>query len=139
MQTYDATSERFECLDSSIKEMEKINRQLAKLQLRKEELTQLVISAIGHDHDGQKCYDHGVWKIEVKTPYIYSLNKKLYESGEIEIPKKFNPIKKSFAYSIDKRLCDKYIQEAPEDIRDILVELIEKRPGKAGVTIKERV
>jgi hypothetical protein len=139
MQTYDDTNERFECLDSSIKEMEKINKQLARLQLRKEELTQLVISAIGHEHDGQKSYEHGVWKIEVKTPFVYSLNKKLYESGEIELPKKFNPIKKSVAYSIDKRLCDKYIEEAPEEVRDILVELIEKRPGKAGVTIKERV
>jgi hypothetical protein len=29
--------------------------------------------------------------------------------------------------------------DAPEDVRDSLIELIDKKPGKASVTIKERV
>jgi len=139
MQTYDDTCERFGCLSVSVEEMQSINKQLSKLLVRKEELTDIIIGAIGHDHEGQKSYDHGEWKIEVKTPFVYSLNKKLYESFENDIPKKFNPVKKSISYSIDKKLCDEFIQESPDEIREILVELIEKRPGKASVTIKERV
>lgn len=123
----------------SIKELQKINRNLAKLTLRKEELTKTIISALSHDHDGQKLYEYNVWKIEVKTPCVYSLNKKLYETGEIKLPSSFNPIKKSISYTIDKKLCDKYLQEAPTEIRNSLIELIEKRPGKAAVTIRERV
>lgn len=133
------TNEQERFFVESIKELEKVNKKLSKLLCRKEELTDQIIGVLDHKHEGQKTYEYGTWKIEVKTPFVYSLNKKLYESGEIELPKKFNPIKKSISYSIDKKLCDKYIQEAPNDIRDVLIELIEKKPGKVGVTIKERV
>jgi len=67
------------------------------------------------------------------------LNKRLYEVGELNIPDEYNPIKRSFAYSIDKRLCDEYLVTAPEDVRDTLISLIEKKPGKAGIVIKERI
>lgn len=139
MRHYDESGERFKCLDEGIKELKSIDKKLAKLLLKKEELTQVVIGALGHQHEGQKTYEHGTWKIEVKTPFIYSLNKGLYESGEINLPENFNPIKQSVSYSIDKRLCDQYLQAAPEPVRDVLVQLIEKKPGKAGVVIKERV
>lgn len=126
-------------LSDAIKELEKVNKQLAKLTVRKEELVDTVIGCLEHDHEGQKSYDYGVWKIEVKTPSVYSLNKKLYESGSINLPSEFNPIRASVSYAIDKRLCDSYLQNAPKNVRDSLIELIEKKPGKPGVTIKARV
>lgn len=139
MQNYSDTNEQERCLDESVKELEKVNKQLAKLNLRKEELTGMIIGALEHDHEGQKSYEYGVWKIEVKTPFVYSLNKKRYESGEIKLPDNFNPIKESVSYTVDKRLCDKYMMDAPKKVRDALAELIDKKPGKAGITIKERV
>lgn len=125
-------------LADSIKELEKVNKQLAKLSLRKEELTDSIVKAMGHQHEGQRSYDYQVWKVEIKTPFTYSLNKKLYESGSIKLPDNFNPIKESVSYSVDKLLCDKYLAEAPKKVRDVLVELIDKKPGKASVSIKER-
>lgn len=139
MQEYDTTNEQENCLADSVKELEKVNKQLAKLVLRKEELTDMIIGALEHDHEGQKSYEYGVWKIEVKTPFVYSLNKKKYESGDIKLPDNFNPIKESVSYSVDKRLCDQYMMDAPKKVRDALAELIDKKPGKAGITIKERV
>ena len=139
MQEFDNTNEQERCFSDSITELQKVNKQIAKLNLRKEELTGLIIGALDHDHEGQKSYEYGVWKIEVKTPFTYSLNKKLYESGDIKLPDNFNPVKESVSYSIDKRLCDQYMQEAPKKVRDALAELIDKKPGKAGITIKERV
>ena len=133
------TLERQQCLEESIKELTSVNRNLAKLNLKKEELTDAIIGSIGHEHEGQKTYEYNVWKIEVKTPFVYSLDKKVYESVKINLPKEFNPIKKSTSYTIDKGLCDRYIDEAPEDIKELLVQLIEKKPGKASVVIKERV
>jgi hypothetical protein len=123
----------------SVKELEKVNKQLAKLLFRKEELTAGIINALDHTHEGQKSYEYGIWKIEVKTPFVYSLNKKIYESGDIKLPNEFNPIKESKSYTVDKRLCDKYMSEAPKKVRDALAELIDKKPGKAGITIKERI
>ena len=121
----------------SVAQLKKVNSDIAKLLVCKEKLTQHIINSLEHDHEGQKTYEYGQWKIEVKTPYVYSLNKKLYESGDIKLPDDFNPIKQSISYSVDKRLVDKYIQEAPVCIRDALIELIEKKPGKAAITIKE--
>ena len=126
-------------LAGNIKELEKVNKQLAKLTLRKEELTDLIISGMGHDHEGQRTYEYETWRLEIRTPITYSLNKKLYESGSIKLPANFNPIKESISYSIDKILCDKYMLDAPKKVKDALAELIDKKPGKPGVTIKERI
>lgn len=139
MQDYDHTNEQEHCFSESIIELKKLNQKLAKLLIRKEELTKQIIGALEHEHEGQKQYEYGEWKIEVKTPFIYSLNKKLYESGDVTLPVDFNPVKQSVSYSIDKRLCDQYMQDAPKKVRDALAELIDKKPGKAGITIKERV
>lgn len=139
MQNYDDTNEREYCLADSLKELDKVNKKISQLTLRKEELTASIIGALGHEHEGQKQYDYNGWKVEVKTPFIYSLNKKMYESGEYNLPDEFNPIKESISYTVDKRLLEKYLDDAPVEVRDALVDLIEKKPGKAGVVIKERV
>lgn len=131
--------EREQFLEESIKELDSVNKKLSKLILRKEELTEELIGVLGHEKEGQCTYEHNIWKIEVKTPYVYSLDKKLYESLAFKIPKQFNPIKESKSYTIDKKMCERVIQEAPEEIRDVLIDLIEKRPGKASVNIKERM
>lgn len=138
MQNQNCTLEREHILEKSIQELEQLNKKLAKFIVRKEELTNEIIGAIGHEHEGQKSYEYNVWKIEVKTPFIYSLNKRCYESHEFNLPEKFNPIKESVSYTIDKRLCDKYIAEAPKEVRDTLAQLIDKKPGKASIVIKER-
>jgi hypothetical protein len=139
MQAHDDTLLRQRVLEESIEEFEIINNQLANLLLRKEELTEEIISCLGHEHEGQRTYEHNIWKIEVKTPCIYSLNKKLYESGNFKLPSEFNPIKESISYSIDKKLCDQFILDAPKKIKKILAELIDKKPGKAGIAIRARV
>ncbi len=129
----------FQGLAGHIRELEKVNKQLSKLILRKEELTDMIISGMSHNHEGQRMYEYETWKVEIKTPITYALNKKLYESSRSKLPDMYNPIKESVSYTIDKRLCDKYMLDAPKKVRDVLAELIDKKPGKANVTIKERV
>jgi len=139
MQNYTDTNERQQVLEESIKELERINKRMAIYNVRREELTNLIISALGHEHEGQKSYDFSMWKIEVKTPCVYSLNKRAYESGEFNIPPEYNPVKQSVSYTVDKRKCDELMHIAPDDVRYALIELIDKKPGKASVTIKERI
>lgn len=125
-------------LDAQVKELESINKRMAKLLVQKELLTESIIKSLGHEHEGQKSYECDVWKIEVKTPFVYSLNKKLYQDESVIIPNEFNPVKESITYTIDKKLCDKYVLEAPEEIKSLLIELIDKKPGKASIVIKTR-
>lgn len=134
----DTTSERLNVLDESINELQCINKKIAKLLIKKELLTADIIAAIGHDHEGQKSYDHGVWTVECKTPVTYSLNKKAYESEDIYLPDEFNPVKSSISYTIDKKKCEAYMATAPQEVVDTLVHLIEKKPSKPSVTIKDR-
>lgn len=126
-------------LEASISELNKVNKKIAALQLVKEDITDKLIAALGHTHEGQKTYEHMVWNIEVKTPCFYSLDKRLYASGTYKLPADYNPVKESISYSIDKKLCDRFLMHAPQEIKSVLCELIEKRPGKATITIKERV
>ncbi len=126
-------------LVTSIQTLESVNKKIAKLLRQKEELTENIISTLGHEKEGQKTYDFHTWKIEVRTPFIYSLNKRLYESGEYDIPKKFNPIKKSVSYTVDKKFFECNFGLAPEEVREKLIELIDKKAGKATVNIKERL
>jgi hypothetical protein len=135
----DDTSEREDYLNSSVKELDKVNKKIAELLVKKEELTEIIIGALGHEHEGQKSYQYNVWKIEVKTPFVYSLDKKKYESGIFKLPSEYNPIKESISYSIDKKMCDQLMNSAPKKVRDALIDLIDKKPGKASVTIKERI
>jgi hypothetical protein len=127
------------CFVESVKELDSINKKIARLIVRKEELTDVIIGALEHEHEGQKSYEYDMWKLEVKTPFIYCLNKRAYESEDFKIPQEFNPIKESISYTVDKRLCDKYLNEAPDEVRSLLIEVIDKKPGKASVTIRERV
>lgn len=135
---FNESAERQHCLEESIKHLEIVNKRIAKLLVMKEELTQQIIGALGHEHEGQRSYEYGMWKVEVKTPVVYSLNKKLYETGQYSLPAEFNPIKESVSYSIDKRLCDHYLETAPFEVRESLIDLIEKKPGKMAVSIKEK-
>ncbi len=138
MQEFDH-NEQERCFSQSITELDYINKEIARLLVKKEELTNNIISSLEHDHEGQKTYEYDVWRIEVKTPYVYSLNKKLYEAQEMVLPSDFNPIKESLAYSIDKKMLAHCMTNAPSNVRDTLIELIDKKPGKASITIKERV
>ncbi len=123
----------------SVNELQRITKEIERLGLLKDMLTRDIISCLSHEHGGQKTYEYAGGKMEVKAPCVYSLDKKKYESGEFVLPDNFNPVKESVSYSIDKRLCEKYMQEAPQEVRDILIELIEKKPGKASISFKEQV
>jgi len=74
MQERDHIYEQEHCFADSIAELQKVNKQLAKLNLRKEELVNQIIGLLHHEHEGQKAYEYRMWKIEVKTPFIYCLN-----------------------------------------------------------------
>jgi hypothetical protein len=132
-------SSKTKCLGEFIKELQNVNKQLAKLTLKKEELTDSIVSGLDHNHEGQRTYECGVWKVEVRTPFTYCLNKKLYETGSLILEENYNPIKESISYSIDKGLCEKYMVNAPKNVKHALAKLIDKKPGKASVVIKERI
>lgn len=131
----DNSQERLFILEDAIKQLESVNKKIARLTLEKEELTQAIIAALGHNKEGQRTYDVGIYKVTAKTPNIYSLDTKAYKSGDIYIDPQFDPVKQTVSYTVDKKLFDQYFNTAPEEVRQSLVELITVKPGKASVSV----
>ena len=123
-------------IEDSIKELQKVTKRIATLTKQKEELINEIIKSLNHNHAGQKSYEVAEYKLEVKTPSIYSLNKALYESGDIKLPAKYNPIKESKSYSVDKKAYDELIETAPNEVYESLLDLITIKPGKPNITVK---
>lgn len=118
--------------------LEKVEKKLSKLTVEKERLTAEIIRSLNHTHKGQRSYPVGSYTVEVRTPVIYSLDKKRYESGEVGLPPRYNPIKQSISYTVDKKLCDEIFSSAPAEVVGMVAQLISEKPGKPSVTIKAR-
>lgn len=125
-------------LEEFIKKLESVNKKLAKLTAEKELLTASVISALNHQHEGERSYEFDVWKITCKTPMVYSLDTKKYKSGAVFIPCEFNPIKEIVSYTVDKKKFEDYMAASPANVRESLCELVTKKPGKPSVSLKPR-
>jgi hypothetical protein len=122
-------------LDDQINNLEAVNKKIAKLLVEKEELTASIISLIGHAHEGERTYEHGEWQIKARTPFIYSLNTKMYRSGEVFLDDFFNPIEESISYKVNREKAEEYMQTAPSSARDALLKLITKKEGKKSVVL----
>lgn len=125
-------------LRESILELQKVTKKIAQLTQEKEVLIHEIIKALKHKHKGQKSYEFEEFKLEVRTPTIYSLDTKLYEELQESIPEEYNPVKETTSFKIDKKLCDEYLKKAPDDVKSLLIDLIEEKPGKANVVVKYR-
>lgn len=119
-------------------EIEKINKKIAKLRLEKEQKELELIALIGHNKEGSTSYSLADRTVTVKTDMIYSLDKKSYISGDVYIPEEWNPILTNITYEVNKKLFNSFEENAPESIREILNELVTKKPSKPNVTIKVR-
>ena len=129
------TTEQQQLLETSIERLQQVNYDIAKLTVEKEQLTKDIIAALGHQKEGERTYDVGIYKVKAKTPYIYSLDTKLYKAGEVYLPSEFDPVKQSTAYTVDKKLFDRYYSTSPADVREALIQLITIKPGKASVSV----
>lgn len=128
--------ERQYTLEDSIIKLQQVNQQIAKLLLEKEELVEAIIAALGHEHEGQKTYEHREWKITCKTPNTYSLDTKAYKSNAPHLPMEYDPVKTSTTYTVDKKLFDHYCAVAPVNVRTLLNQLVTIKPGKCNVHIE---
>lgn len=120
-------------------ELEIINQDIARLRLEKERLESDLISVIGHEMEGSKAYDIGDRCVTLKTDMIYALNKKAYVHGDIYIPPEFDPVIQKITFEVNKKLFNEYEKTAPLEIRELLCDLVEKRPSKPNVSIKTRI
>ena len=117
-------------------DLDALNKQIATLRLEKELLENELITTIAHDYEGSKTYDAGIYAVTIKTDMIYALDKKAYSNGDVYLPPEFDPIVEKVTYEVNKKQFNEYEQTAPIEVRQLLNELVEKKPSKPNVSIK---
>jgi hypothetical protein len=125
-------------LEENVKEFKKITAKIGALVSRKEELEKLIIAGFGHDKDGQEQYPLGSFKVECKTLMIYSLDKKLYEENKDRFDKKLVKKSTTYTYKIDKKIAIASRATLDGEDRDILDDMITKKPAKVKVTVYDK-
>lgn len=118
-----------------IDELDIINKTLSQVKVEKDAIEQEIQSLIGHAHVGHRTYEIGPRKITIKVDQSYSLNTKLYKSGDIYLPPEFDPIKAQTTFKVNQALFDRYENEAPEEVRGILNTLVTKNKERLSIVI----
>lgn len=117
-----------------IKELELVNKELAKLKLLKEELESILLSEF-HDHpyEGQRTYEVDAYKVTIKTGINYKIDRERYQ--ELHIPSELNPVREVLKLEIDL----KKVRELKRDHALFLSEFITETPSKPTVVIGDRI
>ena len=99
-------------------ELNRIKGLIADLNVAKEKMTKLILKelnlAIFDDngdviavaHDGQQSFVTGKFKVVVKTPAYWKIDKNEYQIVASSLRKEFDPVKTSVSYRIDKNIVD---------------------------------
>lgn len=113
-----------------------VKGKLAKLKREEKELSAELIAAFNHTKAGQKQYSAGHYAVTIKTPLKYSVDVDVYEGADFKLPKAFNPISKKVSYSVSKTGFDKAMDDAPHDVRDMLIRAVVIEEGSKSVEVK---
>jgi len=115
--------------------LETIAYQVAELLRIKEELEKRMAALLEHGDEGQRTYIQDKWKITVKTGYNYTLDKEKYEMLSRHLSSSIDPINRVTKYEINKKILRESYQYASDKEREILAEIITKKPAKLNVSI----
>ena len=122
-------------LYSNCERLQRINAKIAALEIEKKDLTAAIIYEVGHEQNGQRSYVVGDLNVTCRTPVIYTLDKKAYESGDVYLDEAFDPVKVSTSYTINKSKYEECRAKAPLSAQIALNMLITQKPGKPSVII----
>lgn len=113
-----------------------INNKIKELEVEKAALTSAIINDLAHDKKGEQTYTVGTMKVTCRTPWILSIDKKAYISGDVYLDPAFDPIEISQSFKVNRAAYEDYLSKAPQTTRIALDMLIESKPGKASVVVK---
>ncbi len=116
-----------------VRELESINFEIAKLNLRKIEIECVLSQLLNHPSDCSKTYSIDEYKCTVTSGWNYSVDKQAYCS--INIPEEINPIESKVVVSVNQRKLKKF----EEEHGSLFAEFITKTPKKIHVKVTQNV
>lgn len=122
-------------LYSNCERLQSINAKIKALEIEQKGLTAAIIYDLNHVKNGQESYVVGDLNVTCRTPVIYTLDKKAYESGDVYLDEVFDPVKISTTYTVSKSKYEECRARAPLSAQSALDLLITQKPGKPSVII----
>jgi len=123
-------------LEAEISALNKINHEIARLKVEKEQAEEKIKKLFDHNCEGQKTYYFKEYAVEVKTNLNYVVDKKEYEVLKGQMRKEFNPIKEVVKYEVDKKKYEEVLTYGSQEDIKLLSEVSHTKPAKLSVTIK---
>lgn len=126
-------------IKKNVTALNKINLQIAQLNVLKEELDKRVAALLEHGDDYSQTYLCNKFKVTVKTGFIYTLDKDEYETMGSLLPPRFNPVNKKTSYHLDKQIIRDAEKYCSDQELGLFHSMISKKPAKLSVTIRAAV
>lgn len=109
-----------------------LGRQIAQLELAREKLAENIISAIGHDHVGQKTYQLDGVKLTITTKENYTLDKSRLN---VEWSESL-PINRSYSYTLREKDFKAMMEHGNSEQKQMLAEIVTSKPAKPHIKME---
>lgn len=113
-----------------------IKNQIKVLDSQAEKLAESIISAVGHDHIGQKTYDDLLpsQKLTIITKENYTLDKaKLNATWDATLP-----INRSFSYTLREKDYKALVESGDASIKKRLFDIVTSKPAKPVIKLENK-
>lgn len=115
-----------------------INKQIAELNRIKLDVEARIVELVQHPNQGQKTYQVDTYKVQIRSGFNYTVNKKVYlDLRESEqIPPDLNPVNAIVKYEVDKKMLHEI--ESRNDFCDLslIKRFIVMTPKKTNISIQ---
>lgn len=109
-----------------------LGRQIAQLELARSKLAENIILATGHDHTGQKTYQHDGVKVTITTKETYTLDKARLNVEWTEAL----PVNRSYSYTLREKDFKAMMDHGSSEQKQLLAEIVTSKPAKPVVKVE---
>lgn len=109
-----------------------LGKQIAQLELARAKLAENIITTAGHDHTGQKTYQHDGLKVTITTKDNYTLDKaRLNVEWSEQLP-----INRSYSYTLREKDFKAMLEHGTSEQKQILSEIVTSKPAKPVIKVE---
>lgn len=109
-----------------------LGKQIAQLELARAKLAENIILATGHDHIGQKTYQHDGVKVTITTKENYTLDKARLNVEWTEAL----PVNRSYSYTLREKDFKAMMEHGSSEQKQLLAEIVTSKPAKPVVKVE---
>lgn len=109
-----------------------LGKQIAQLELARAGIAEKIIAEAGHDHVGQRTYQHDGFKVTITTKDTYTLDKaRLNVDWSEQLP-----INRAYSYTLREKDFKAMLEHGTSEQKQILSEIVTSKPAKPVIKVE---